>query len=65
VLVNPVLTSRQRVAKFDRRAARGGLKIVFELAVRTWSEYHAALTTLNRASAFWQRMPSHELEAST
>jgi hypothetical protein len=31
-------------------------------ALRTWSDYHAALTRLNRADAIWQLLPSHELE---
>ena len=31
--------------------------------VRTWSEYHAALKTLNRAAARWQIVPAHEVEA--
>lgn len=31
-------------------------------SVRTWSEYHAVLKSLNRASARWQLMPAHELQ---
>jgi hypothetical protein len=31
--------------------------------VRTWSEYNAALKTLNRAGARWQILPTYELEA--
>jgi hypothetical protein len=31
-------------------------------ALRSWSDYHAAVITLNRASAIWQLLPSHELE---
>ena len=31
--------------------------------VRTWSEYRAALATLNRAAANWQMVPLHELAA--
>jgi hypothetical protein len=30
--------------------------------VRTWSEYHAAVKSLNRASARWQLLPTHELQ---
>jgi len=29
--------------------------------VRTWSEYRAALATLNRGAANWQMVPAHEL----
>ena len=32
--------------------------------VRTWSEYRAALATLNRAAANWQMVPTHELAAA-
>ena len=31
--------------------------------VRTWSEYRAALDTLNRGAATWQMVPAHELAA--
>jgi hypothetical protein len=31
--------------------------------VRTWSEYRAALATLNRGAANWQMVPTHELAA--
>ena len=31
--------------------------------VRTWSEYRAALDTLNRGAATWQMVPTHELAA--
>jgi hypothetical protein len=31
-------------------------------ALRSWSDYHAAVIRLNRASAIWQLLPSHELE---
>jgi hypothetical protein len=30
--------------------------------VRTWSEYHAALKSLNRDAARWQLVPAHETE---
>jgi len=30
--------------------------------VRTWSEYHAALKSLNRDAAKWQLVPAHEME---
>jgi hypothetical protein len=32
--------------------------------VRTWSEYRAALATLNRGAANWQMVPTHELAAA-
>ena len=32
-------------------------------SVRTWSEYQAALKSLNRASARYQILPTHEIEA--
>lgn len=32
-------------------------------SVRTWSEYQAALNTLNRAGANWQLVPLHEVPA--
>jgi hypothetical protein len=30
--------------------------------VRIWSEYHAALKSLNRSTAHWQLVPAHEME---
>jgi hypothetical protein len=31
-------------------------------SARTWSEYHAALKSLNRGRARWQLLPAHELQ---
>ena len=31
-------------------------------SVRTWSEYHAVLKTLNRACANWQLLPTYEIK---
>jgi hypothetical protein len=41
----------------------GGPAASADSDARTWSEYQAALTTLNRAAARWQFVPAHELEA--
>jgi hypothetical protein len=30
--------------------------------VRSWSEYHAALKSLNRDAARWQLIPAHEMQ---
>jgi hypothetical protein len=40
----------------------GGPAATADSDARTWSEYQAALTTLNRAAARWQIVPAHELE---
>ena len=33
-----------------------------DATLRTWSEYRAALDTLNRGGAQWQVVPLHELQ---
>jgi hypothetical protein len=42
------------------RASGAAASLAPEL--RTWSEYHAALKSLNRDAARWQLVPAHETE---
>jgi hypothetical protein len=39
-----------------------GSAVTVDPSVRTWSEYQAALKTLNRSGAHWQLLPTHEIE---
>jgi hypothetical protein len=40
-----------------------GAPLSLDPSVRTWSEYHAVLNTLNRARANWQLIPTYETES--
>jgi hypothetical protein len=41
----------------------GGDSATVDPATQTWSEYRSSLANLNRASATWQMVPTHELAA--
>ena len=40
----------------------GGAEAPVDPAVKTWTDYRDALSTLNRAGAVWQLLPAHEVD---